>query len=442
MIRRGVKSSWSSFAADHRASASATSAPATSGSATGCSARGYVVTADFAESGGIFANAEVTYRGVAVGRVDRLRLRRRRRARRPAARRAASQVPADTGAVVANRSAVGEQYVDLQPRRQRRAVPRRRRPDRRATGPAPRCTPRPCCSTWTGWSTRSTSATWSSVIDELGRAFAGTGPDLQRLLDSGDALTRAAVDALPETIRLIEDGQTVLATQRDSGSAITSFSTDLADAQRHPAHQRRRPAQGPRQRRRRVPASCRRLLARPTGRRSRRCSPTCSPAAQVTVARLRRRRADAGHLPGQRGRRLHRGPRRRHLALRAGPQRRRPAGLHRRATAAPTSGPRSDTVDRPGQHRRPLHRAAREQTVGPRRPERAGAPGRSARTGPGRDRTRTSRAAVSPSYLTGYDPTSGLALGAGGSPLVIGSSGGQARGLRKGLVDDGCCSDR
>ena len=35
--------------------------------------------------------------------------------------------------------------------------------------------------------------------------------------------------------------------------------------------------------------------------------------------------------------------------------------------------------------------------------------------------------AVSPPYLTGYDPTSGLALGAGGSPLTMGQSGGQAQ---------------
>ena len=36
---------------------------------------GYRVDVELAESGGIFANAEVTYRGVPVGRVDRLELR-------------------------------------------------------------------------------------------------------------------------------------------------------------------------------------------------------------------------------------------------------------------------------------------------------------------------------------------------------------------------------
>ena len=38
---------------------------------------------------------------------------------------------------------------------------------------------------------------------------------------------------------------------------------------------------------------------------------------------------------------------------------------------------------------------------------------------------------VSSSYLAGYDPTSGLAYGAGGSPLQLRQSGGQAQALGK-----------
>src|SRR4051812_50137111 len=37
---------------------------------------GYTVVVQLPDSGGIFTNAEVTYRGVAVGRVGQLRLRR------------------------------------------------------------------------------------------------------------------------------------------------------------------------------------------------------------------------------------------------------------------------------------------------------------------------------------------------------------------------------
>jgi phospholipid/cholesterol/gamma-HCH transport system substrate-binding protein len=188
---------------------------------------GYVVTADFGEAGGIFENAEVTYRGVSVGRVDRLRLAKDG-VHVDLRIDGGAKIPADTRAVVENRSAVGEQYVDLQPRR--------------SSGPfladgshiAQRDTGTPL---HTETLLRNLDRLVQSVdkrdlaivIDELGAAFAGTGPDLQRIIDSGDALTKEATDALPETIRLIRDGRTVLDTQRRSGSAIKSFSQDLAD---------------------------------------------------------------------------------------------------------------------------------------------------------------------------------------------------------------------
>jgi phospholipid/cholesterol/gamma-HCH transport system substrate-binding protein len=78
-------------------------------------ARGYRVTVQLAESGGIFANAEVTYRGVTVGRVERLVLSDDGVDVILDIADDAPPIPADTTAVVANRSAVGEQYVDLQP---------------------------------------------------------------------------------------------------------------------------------------------------------------------------------------------------------------------------------------------------------------------------------------------------------------------------------------
>src|SRR4051812_50062470 len=76
---------------------------------------GYEVAADFRDSGGIFVNAEVTYRGVAVGRVtdmelvdDGVRVTLR-------IDPGADPVPADTEAAVATRSAAGAQYVILRP---------------------------------------------------------------------------------------------------------------------------------------------------------------------------------------------------------------------------------------------------------------------------------------------------------------------------------------
>jgi phospholipid/cholesterol/gamma-HCH transport system substrate-binding protein len=188
--------------------------------------RPFTVRAEFADSGGIFTGAEITYRGVPVGRVGALRLTsdgvsvdlRLNRGTR---------IPSDTLAVVADRSAVGEQYVDLQPR----------------TGHGPYLHDG---STVVRADTRIPLPTTALIlsldrlvqsvgkqdlrttVDELGKAFSGTGPDLTRLVDSGNQLVRSAGDALPQTVSLIEDSKAVLKAQVDKGSAIRSFSRDLA----------------------------------------------------------------------------------------------------------------------------------------------------------------------------------------------------------------------
>ncbi|NUT29533.1 MAG: MCE family protein [Streptomyces sp.] len=190
--------------------------------------RGYTVRADFADSGGVFPGAEVTYRGVPVGKVGALHL-----TGRDGVSIAldldddAPRIPADTLAVVANRSAVGEQYVDLQPRTSNgpylldgSGIPRRNTR-----------VPLPTTDLVLSLDRLVNSVGKKDLrvtVDELGEAFAGTGPDLSRLVNSGNELVESASDALPETIALIEDSRKVLKTQADQGSSIKSFAHDLA----------------------------------------------------------------------------------------------------------------------------------------------------------------------------------------------------------------------
>jgi phospholipid/cholesterol/gamma-HCH transport system substrate-binding protein len=187
---------------------------------------GYSVTAEFGESGGIYENAEVTYRGVTVGRVSGLDLSDDGVAVSLDMEDDA-RVPSDVTAVVANRSAIGEQYVDLRPHRASGpyledgdAIPRERTQTPVSTNSLlvnldrlVRSVPRDDLAT---------------VVDELGTTFDGTGDDLTRLVDNGNALTEEATAALPETVRLLEDGEVVLDTQRDSAEHIKAFSRDLA----------------------------------------------------------------------------------------------------------------------------------------------------------------------------------------------------------------------
>ena len=66
-----------------------------------------------------------------------------------------------------------------------------------------------------------------TVVDELGKAFAGAGDDLGRLIDNGDVLLARAEESLPQTLRLITDGRTVLDTQVASRSAIQTWAAEL-----------------------------------------------------------------------------------------------------------------------------------------------------------------------------------------------------------------------
>lgn len=187
----------------------------------------YPVTLQLTDSGGIFTGADVTYRGVSVGRVGPLRLTSQGVDAQLEIDPDAPPIPADSDAVVSNLSVIGEQFVDLRP-------VRGDGPTLRAGSviPAARTsTPVPIGDLIAHLDTFLRSVPLDSlrtVVHELGTAFTGTGADLQILLDSTDAFTRDAIAALPQTVTLIRDGRVVLQTQNEQSSSIISFSRDLA----------------------------------------------------------------------------------------------------------------------------------------------------------------------------------------------------------------------
>jgi len=190
----------------------------------------YVVFADFADSGGIFPNAPVNYRGVPIGKVTAVSLHD------PGVRVALRldggvQVPRDLRAVVAHRSAVGEQYVDLRPNTD--------------TGPflaagnvipaSQTGLPLPIEDLLSNLDRLVGSVSVSELtvfIDELGTAFAGNETALRLILDANSALLSEASQRLPETTALIRDSAVVLQTQIDSGGDIKRFAAALAQLTR------------------------------------------------------------------------------------------------------------------------------------------------------------------------------------------------------------------
>jgi phospholipid/cholesterol/gamma-HCH transport system substrate-binding protein len=190
-------------------------------------ANGYTVKLELVDSGGIFTNAEVTYRGVQVGRVGEIRLTRSGMEVDLNITPDAPRIPTDLEAVVANRSAVGEQFVDLRPRNQTGPY---------LTGSSVIAADKAKVPISTDQVLRDLDAlaisvptdSLRTVVDELDKAFSGTGPDLQVLLDSTSSFTKAANDHLPQTLALIKDAGTVLDTQNVESGNIKSFSSSLA----------------------------------------------------------------------------------------------------------------------------------------------------------------------------------------------------------------------
>jgi phospholipid/cholesterol/gamma-HCH transport system substrate-binding protein len=186
----------------------------------------YTVVAHFADSGGIFAGGEVSYRGVRVGQVEKLKLTDAGVDVYLDIDNGYDDIPADALAVVGNRSAVGEQYVDLQPQSDGRPFLR----DSSEIALDDTRTPIPTQKLLGDISTTVESVDQDSLrttVGELGDAFGGTGEDLQRIIDSGTSFIDAANANFDTTTALIRDGNTVLKGQVASAGAIRTFARQL-----------------------------------------------------------------------------------------------------------------------------------------------------------------------------------------------------------------------
>ena len=184
----------------------------------------YTVTASMKDSGGIFTNAEVTYQGVPVGRVGALTLTKSGVDVRLELNSGGPEIPASATAVVANRSAIGEQFVDLQPTSSAGPFLSDGSVITKTSVPPPL---EDVVSSAIDFTSSIPIDDLHTVITELGRAFNGQGENLNRLTDSLSKLSRAGYDSLDETIALIRNSNVVLATQADQSDAILSWSRNL-----------------------------------------------------------------------------------------------------------------------------------------------------------------------------------------------------------------------
>ncbi|MDH2414525.1 MlaD family protein [Nocardioides sp. CER19] len=187
----------------------------------------YTVVGHFLSSGGIYTGGEVSYRGVKVGQVGAMKLTHDGVDVSLDIDNKYDKIPSDALAVVGNRSAVGEQYVELQP--QTDAAPYLR--DGSEIAPTDTRTPLPTEKLLADAADTVSSVNTddlSTTVSELGKAFGGAGDDLQQILDTSNSFVKTADDNFDVTSALIRDGNTVLSGQVASEGSLRTFARDLS----------------------------------------------------------------------------------------------------------------------------------------------------------------------------------------------------------------------
>lgn len=185
----------------------------------------YTVHVELPSAGGIFPNAEVDYRGVPIGRVHAVTLTATG-VDATLQLQSSDSVPANVQAVVADRSVIGEQYVDLRPRTD--SAPYLH--DGSVISTANSAIPPSANALLTNTNALLKSVPLKSmqtVIDQLDKAFSGSADNIQRLIDSTKSFMVTATANFPQTSVLIDTSKTVLKTQLRSASSIKSFSANL-----------------------------------------------------------------------------------------------------------------------------------------------------------------------------------------------------------------------
>ncbi|MGW4124947.1 MCE family protein [Nocardia sp. NPDC004711] len=185
----------------------------------------YTVTADFAEAGGIYESASVTYRGVEIGQVTGVDLDNGTVKVRMQLRDS-WHIPSAAAAAIKSTSAIGEQYVDLVPSDEHgpylsdgSEIPRTR-----TTVPIP--TSDVLDKTQTLLASVSTDSL-RTTLDETFQAVNGTGPALASLIESSAKFLDLAQADIGPTVTLLNDAEPLLHTGNSVRTELRSAVHDL-----------------------------------------------------------------------------------------------------------------------------------------------------------------------------------------------------------------------
>jgi phospholipid/cholesterol/gamma-HCH transport system substrate-binding protein len=184
------------------------------------------VTLELPAEGGLYRFANVTYRGVQVGKVTEVGLTNNG-AKATLSLGTSPKIPADLRAEVRSISAVGEQYVDLRPRtdsppylRDGAVIPVGETSIPQPVGPLLDQTAKLIDSI--------PKQKLSALIDESFTGFNGSGYDLGSLFDSSARLAADANGVSDRTGTLFEDSAPLLDSQAETADSIRQWARSLA----------------------------------------------------------------------------------------------------------------------------------------------------------------------------------------------------------------------
>jgi phospholipid/cholesterol/gamma-HCH transport system substrate-binding protein len=184
------------------------------------------VTLELPATGGLYRFSNVTYRGVQVGKVTEVRATRDG-AEATLSLETSAKIPADLQADVRSVSAVGEQYVDLQPRTAAGPFLRDGSVISKANTSIPQAV---------GPMLDQVSALVDSIpqdkigplLDESFRGFNGSGYDFGSLLDSSATVMGDMNSVADQSRSLIDDSRPLLDGQAESAEAIRTWARSIA----------------------------------------------------------------------------------------------------------------------------------------------------------------------------------------------------------------------
>jgi phospholipid/cholesterol/gamma-HCH transport system substrate-binding protein len=183
----------------------------------------YTLYAELPQSGGLYRTANVTYRGITIGKVTDVEPTERG-ARATMSIDTGYQIPSDASANVHSVSAVGEQYLDMVSTSNRGPYLRNGQTITKSTVPSQIGPALDAANRGLAVLPKDKVA---SLLYETSQALGGLGPSLRRLVDAAQAITHDFRGSIDDIDDIIEHSAPIIDSQVNSGDDIGRWAANL-----------------------------------------------------------------------------------------------------------------------------------------------------------------------------------------------------------------------